>query len=81
MVAIDEGQGVARMKAIADDPTCPALKRINAAYVLLLHNDPRGAEDLLRFARNPDLEERLRVATVHFMAKLSHRQQPWLATS
>ncbi|MFJ6722557.1 NACHT domain-containing protein [Streptomyces sp. NPDC091259] len=72
VVAIDEAYGVVRLKAIADDPACPALTRINAAYVVTLHNDPRGAEDLLRFARDPDLEEHLRVTTVHLLAEVGH---------
>ncbi|MFF4448280.1 NACHT domain-containing protein [Streptomyces sp. NPDC001502] len=72
VVAIDEAYGVARLKAIADDPACPALTRINAAYVVALHSDPRGAEDLLRFARDPDLEEQLRVVAVHLGAKVGH---------
>ncbi|GHE10322.1 RNA-binding domain-containing protein [Streptomyces alanosinicus] len=72
VVEIDETYGVERMKAIADDPACPALKRINAAYVVALHHDPRGAEDLLLFARDPDLEEDLRVAAVHLVARVGH---------
>ncbi|MET9504277.1 HEAT repeat domain-containing protein [Streptomyces sp. NPDC006622] len=72
VVEIEETYGVARMKAIADDPACPARTRINAAYVMTLHRDPRGAEDLLRFARDPDVEEHLRVATVHTLAEVGH---------
>jgi uncharacterized protein (UPF0147 family) len=72
VVAIDEAYGVERLKAIADDPACPVQKRINAAYVIALHNDPRGAEDLLLFARDRDLEEDVRVASVHALAEVGH---------
>ncbi|MEV7064617.1 helix-turn-helix transcriptional regulator [Streptomyces collinus] len=72
VVETDEAYGIARMKAIADDLACPARTRINAAYVTALCRDPRGAEDLLRFARDPDVEERLRVMTVHLLAELGH---------
>ncbi|MFF4038444.1 NACHT domain-containing protein [Streptomyces sp. NPDC001816] len=72
VVEIDEAYGVAWLNAIADDPACPAKTRINAAYVAALNRDPRGAEVLLRFARDPDVEEDLRVAAVYFVAKVGH---------
>ncbi|MFI0234737.1 NACHT domain-containing protein [Streptomyces sp. NPDC017086] len=72
VVKIDEAHGVARMKAIADDPACPAHKRLNAAYVAARHHDPRAPEDLARFARDPGLEEDLRVAAVHLLAEIGH---------
>ncbi|MFF9624957.1 helix-turn-helix domain-containing protein [Streptomyces griseosporeus] len=76
VVGIDEAYGIERMKSLTDDSTCPVRTRVNAAVVVALHKDPRGTEDLLRFARDRELEESLRVAAVHFLAKAGHPSAP-----